>query len=171
MPAGIKGLHHAAYRCRNSEETRQFYEEFLGLPLVDALRIENTITNATTPDSRATDVLHTFFQMDDGSCIAFFEEPSEPFDFKRQRDFDLHIALEVSKEKLHAMFEKGKAAGIETRGISDHGSIHSIYFTDPNGYCVELTTPVVEKDTGATGRASARAKLDDFLATVSRSRL
>ena len=31
----IKGLHHAAYRCRDSEETRAFYEDFLGLPLAD----------------------------------------------------------------------------------------------------------------------------------------
>ena len=28
----IRGLHHNAYRCRDSEETRQFYEGFLGLP-------------------------------------------------------------------------------------------------------------------------------------------
>ena len=27
----IRNLHHAAYRCRDSEETRQFYEDFLGL--------------------------------------------------------------------------------------------------------------------------------------------
>ena len=36
----IKGLHHNAYRCRDSEETRRFYEEFLGLPLVHTLKIE-----------------------------------------------------------------------------------------------------------------------------------
>ena len=30
----IKGLHHNAYRCRDSEETREFYEDFLGLPHV-----------------------------------------------------------------------------------------------------------------------------------------
>ena len=27
----IKKLHHSAYRCRDSEETRAFYEDFLGL--------------------------------------------------------------------------------------------------------------------------------------------
>ena len=26
----IKGLHHKAYRCKNSHETREFYENFLG---------------------------------------------------------------------------------------------------------------------------------------------
>ena len=35
----IGGLHHNAYRCRDSEETRAFYEDFLGLKLAHALRI------------------------------------------------------------------------------------------------------------------------------------
>ena len=39
------------------------------------------------------------------------------------------------------MFEKGKAAGIETRGVADHGFVHSIYFRDPNGYVIELAAP------------------------------
>ena len=38
----IEGLHHNAYRCRDSEETRRFYEEFLGLPLVNAFEIKET---------------------------------------------------------------------------------------------------------------------------------
>jgi catechol-2,3-dioxygenase len=100
----IKGLHHNAYRCRDSEET-----------------------------------LHTFYRMDDGSCLAFFEAPDMPFEFKQQHDYDLHIALEVKHDDLVAMFEKGKRTGIETRGISEHGFIDSIYFRDPNGYVIELT--------------------------------
>lgn len=38
----IKGLHHNAYRCRNSEATRAFYEDFLGLPLSGSLVIQET---------------------------------------------------------------------------------------------------------------------------------
>ncbi len=129
----IKGLHHNAYRCRDSEETRKFYEDFLGL------RLAHTKEIGATKTGREAKILHTFFQMGDGSCLAFFEEPGEPFDFKEQRDSDLHIALEVDHAHLRAMFEKGKAAGMETRGISDHGFIDSIYFRDPNGYVIELT--------------------------------
>ena len=135
MTKAITNLHHAAYRCRDSEETRAFYEDFLGLPLSHALTI------GETKSGRTANVLHTFFEMADGSCLAFFEEPDVPFEFKDQRDFDLHIALEVDRETLLAMFEKGKASGIETRGISDHGFIESIYFRDPNGYVIELTAP------------------------------
>src|SRR5215468_8597847 len=132
----IKGLHHNAYRCRDSEETRRFYEDFLGLPLASSLDISETKTG------RITRVLHTFYQMDDGSFLAFFEAPDMPYDFKPQHDFDLHIALEVDESVLAPMMAKGKAAGIETRGISDHGFIHSIYFRDPNGYVIELTAKV-----------------------------
>jgi len=149
----LKGLHHIAYRCRDSEETRKFYEDFLGLPLVAALEIGETKTG------RATQALHTFYRMDDGSCIAFFEAPDMPFEFKPQHDYDLHIALEVSPADIEAMFAKDKAAGVETRGISDHRFIHSIYFRDPNGYVVELTAKAPGHDEAMDGRNSAAQKL------------
>ena len=136
----IKGLHHNAYRCRDSEETRRFYEDFLGLELAGALEIGETKTG------RGTDVLHTFYRMDDGSFLAFFEAPDTPFDFKEQHDYDLHIALEVDRKTLEPMLDKGKARGIETRGISDHRFIDSIYFRDPNGYVIELTAKRPDHD-------------------------
>jgi catechol 2,3-dioxygenase-like lactoylglutathione lyase family enzyme len=129
----IKGLHHNAYRCRDSEETRRFYEDFLGLPLAHTLEIKET------KSGRPTQTLHTFYALDDGSYLAFFEAPDRPFEFKPQHDFDLHIALEVAPPVLPDMLAKGRAAGIETRGPSDHGFIDSIYFRDPNGYVIELT--------------------------------
>ena len=155
----IKGLHHNAYRCRDSEETRRFYEEFLGLPLVNAFEITETKTG------RRTSVLHFFFRLDDGSCLAFFEAPDRPFEFKEQHDFDLPIALEVAPDDLRRMHAKGKAAGIDTRGPVDHGFIDSIYFRDPNGYVIELTakmpTHAKEMDPAKNG---AREKLDKWQA-------
>ena len=32
-PAAIQQLHHYAYKARDAEETRHFYEDILGLPL------------------------------------------------------------------------------------------------------------------------------------------
>ena len=135
----IKKLHHAAYRCENSEETRKFYEDFLRLPLVHAFEINETKTG------RKTSVLHTFYRMDDSSHLAFFEASNQPFNFINQHDFDLHIALEVTPSVLTEMHEKGKRNNIETRGISDHGFISSIYFRDPNGYVIELTAKNTDK--------------------------
>lgn len=156
----LRKLHHNAYRCRDSEETRRFYEDFLGLRLAGSLEIGETKTG------RQTSVLHTFYEMDDGSYLAFFEDPKTPFDFKPQRDFDLHIALEVDRSVLEPMLEKGRAAGIETRGISDHEFIHSIYFRDPNGYVIELAARMPEHDRAMDPDTNqARAILDRWQAS------
>jgi catechol 2,3-dioxygenase-like lactoylglutathione lyase family enzyme len=153
----IRGLHHNAYRCRDSEQTRQFYEDFLGLPLAEAFEIKETKSR------RKTSVLHSFYEMGDGSYLAFFEAPDMPFEFKPQHDFDLHIALEVDEATLHALFEKGKSAGIDTRGIADHGFLHSIYFRDPNGYVIELTAKMPGHDQAMDRRSNnARGKLDQW---------
>ncbi len=151
----LKKLHHNAYRCRDSEETRKFYEDFLGLRLACTLEIAESMTG------RKTSTLHTFYELDDGSYLAFFEAPDMPFEFKPQHDYDLHIALEVDRSALEPMMAKGKARGIETRGISDHRFIHSIYFRDPNGYVIELTAKTPQH-AQATDPAinGAREKLD-----------
>ncbi len=156
----IKGLHHNAYRCRDSEETRKFYEDFLGLPLADAFEIKVTKTG------RETSVLHSFYRLGDGSFLAFFEAPDQPFEFKDQHDFDLHIALETDRATQEALFAKGKAAGIETRGVADHGFIHSIYFRDPNGYVIELSVPTeTAADYAVKAEATAHVALAQWQET------
>lgn len=129
MPAR---LHHMAFRCRDTEETRAFYEEVIGLPLAGALAIEETKTG------RATHVLHTFFALRDGSFVAFFEAPDQPFAFHAQHDFDLHMALESDADEVDRVMAAARARGVEVRGPVDHGFIRSSYFRDPNGYVVEL---------------------------------
>jgi catechol 2,3-dioxygenase-like lactoylglutathione lyase family enzyme len=155
----IKGLHHNAYRCRDSEETRKFYEDFLGLPLAGTLEIKES------KSGRKTNTLHTFYRLDDGSYLAFFEAPDMPFEFKQQHDYDLHIALEVDAKVLEPMLARGRGAGIETRGVSDHKFIHSIYFRDPNGYVIELAAKLPGHDQAMDPATNgARAKLDRWQA-------
>ena len=155
----IKGLHHNAYRCRDSEETRAFYEDFLGLPLAKTLAI------GTTKTGRETEALHTFYQLDDGSYLAFFEVPEQAFEFKTQHDYDLHIALEVSPQALKDMLQKGKDLGMEVRGPADHAFIDSIYFRDPNGYVIELTAKRPDHDEKMDPATNgARAELDAWQA-------
>jgi catechol 2,3-dioxygenase-like lactoylglutathione lyase family enzyme len=153
-------LHHGAFRCRDSEATRRFYEDFLGLPLAGALPIRRTQTG------RPTDTLHTFYRLADGSFIAFFEAPDLPFEFRHQHDFDLHLALEVDAETLRTMMARGRADGIEVRGPSDHGFIDSVYFRDPNGYVVELCAKRPGHDEAMDPRLNgARKTLDRWTAT------
>ena len=147
----IKGLHHNACRCRDSEETRGFYEDFLGLRFVSAFEID---------EGRG---LHSFFEMDDGSCLAFFEVPGRSFDFKRQDALDLHIALGVEPDVFDRMLDKAQAEGIEVRGPVDHGFVRSIYMRDPNGYVIELTAKIPGKERAMDPAANhARDILDKW---------
>lgn len=158
-PILIQGLHHNAYRCRDAEETRAFYEDFLGLPLACSLRREVTETGEETP------LLHIFFEMADGSYLAFFDVPDLPFEFKEQEPSDLHIALEVTPEVLKAMKEKGDAEGHPAFGPAQLEYLLSIYFRDPNGYIVELTTRTEGYDDGMDPTQNdARAILDRWQA-------
>ena len=56
---------------------------------------------------------------------------------------------------------KGKARGMDVRGVSDHHFIDSIYFRDPNGYVIELTAPRPDHAEATDEKKNhARAKLD-----------
>lgn len=139
----IRGLHHFAWRCRDSEETRRFWEDLLGLPLVHVIK-----SDLVPSTGEYCPYVHIFFQMRDGSFIAFFDlgddvkadpSPNTPA-------WVNHIALRVDGvEDLLAAKARLEAAGVEVLGITDHHIIESIYFFDPNGIRVELTTPTATK--------------------------
>jgi catechol 2,3-dioxygenase-like lactoylglutathione lyase family enzyme len=160
----IRRLHHNAYRCRDSEETRQFFEDFLGLPLASTLNLSETKTG------RDTHTLHTFYRLGDGSFLAFFETDDFPFEFKKQHDYDLHIALEVAPESLKLMLAKARERGMECRGPSDHGMIDSIYFRDPNGYVIELCAKREDHDARMDPASNdARGKLQRWTASKAKA--
>ncbi|MCA3217064.1 MAG: VOC family protein, partial [Burkholderiales bacterium] len=59
-PVPIHGLHHFAYRCRDAEETRHFYEDILGLPLWHIIQSDHVpSTGEYCPYT------HIFFRMTD----------------------------------------------------------------------------------------------------------
>ncbi|MBS0317764.1 MAG: VOC family protein [Proteobacteria bacterium] len=142
-PVPILGLHHFAWRCRDCEETRHFYEDLLGLPLVHVIKADRVpSTGEYCP------YVHIFFQMRDGSHIAFFDlgddvkaEPSP-----NTPAWVNHLALRVASiDDLKATKARLEAAAVEVLGITDHHIIRSIYFFDPNGIRVELTTVTVSE--------------------------
>jgi len=134
----IHGLHHIAYRCRDAEETRHFYEDLLGLPLVHVVREDNVgSTGEHCP------FVHLFFEMSDGSSVAFFDigdaKGVEPWpDTPRWVN---HLALRVGSEaEVDAAKLRLEAAGVQVVGPALHdGFVRSIYFFDPNGIRLELT--------------------------------
>jgi catechol 2,3-dioxygenase-like lactoylglutathione lyase family enzyme len=133
----LKGIHHSAFRCRDAEETRVFYEDVLGLPLKAALVFEEE-----PGTGRPCPYMHLFFQLGDGNYVAFFDVPdgARPDKFKMKWGMDLHFAFEVgSVAEMMAFKTRLDAAGIPCFGPIDHHFVHSIYFYDPNGINVEIT--------------------------------
>ena len=140
----IRKLHHVAYRCRNAHQTVAFYTQVLGLKFAHAVR------NDKVPSTREFyPHLHIFFEMDDGSYVAFFELPTEDamgFD-PNTPGWVQHLALEVDDQAaLETWMERLRTHGVEFIGLTDHGFVRSIYFFDPSGHRLELTYRSVASD-------------------------
>ncbi|MDE2436291.1 MAG: VOC family protein [Sphingomonadales bacterium] len=160
QPRPILGVHHAAYRCRDAQQTIWFYSDVLGL--VDRTGI---VLEEVTGTGEHDPYLHLFFQMGNGEYLAFFDAPgsADPDWFKRKESFDMHWAFEVaSEDDLLAMQERINSFGISAVGPIDHGFVKSIYMYDPNGIQVELTFRVRDHDAILAAEA---AKLDAELDT------
>ena len=140
---GINGLHHFAWKCRDIDETRDFYEDILGLPLVQT--IENDFVPSTGEFSPSK---HVFFQFKDGSCITFFDLGDGLGARTDADEWVVHFAMGVDTEDdLLVAKEKLVANGIEVLGPIDHEDIKlkSIYFFDPNGLRLELSCDLTSK--------------------------
>ncbi|MFC3228567.1 VOC family protein [Marinibaculum pumilum] len=140
---GIAGLHHFAWRCRDAEETRHFYEDLLGLPLAHIIQSDRVpSTGEETP------YVHIFFRMADGSFMAFFDlgDDTAALPSPNTPAWVNHIALLVPDEDSLARAKaRLEAAGVDVIGVTDHHIIRSIYCFDPNGLRVELTARTGEK--------------------------
>jgi catechol 2,3-dioxygenase-like lactoylglutathione lyase family enzyme len=154
----LLGLHHFAYRCRNAEETRHFYEDLLGLPLAAVVAHERVpSTNEVHP------YCHLFFEMTDGSYLAFFDlfdgqayvaDPATP-------SWVNHLALRVNnRTALDEAKVRLEGAGVEVIGAVDHGWFDSIYFFDPNGIRLELVSMTATSEDLATRAAGAHDALE-----------
>jgi glyoxylase I family protein len=136
-----KKLHHAAFRCKDAAETVKFYTEVLGLKFTHAMGEDHVpSTGKYSPH------IHIFFEMEDGSNIAFFECPKDPGE-PSGRDpqtpgWIQHFAFEVENmDTLLQAKQDLEAKGLKVVGPTNHDDfITSIYFFDPSGHRLELTT-------------------------------
>lgn len=131
----VQRLNHVAYRCRDAKETADFYHGVLGLKLA------HVITQDRVPSTQEyAPHAHVFFEMADGSWVAFFDLIDEPaVDQETNRDWAQHLALEVeSVEALEQAHRNLTDNDIDVLGPIDHGFIRSIYFHDPSGHRLEL---------------------------------
>jgi catechol 2,3-dioxygenase-like lactoylglutathione lyase family enzyme len=161
-PAPIHQLHHVAYRAKDAEETRHFYEDILGLPLYHI--IQSDVVPSTGEYCPYT---HFFFRLQDGSFIAFFDlgddVASEPS--PNTPKWVNHIAFRVnSVEELQRMKERLEANGVEVLGVTDHHIFHSIYFFDPNGVRLELSAQLADEFQMLQESKTAHQRLRDWTA-------
>lgn len=136
--AAPRMLHHTAYVTHDVEATVKFYTEVLGMKLVSTV-IDDAVPSTGDP----WPYLHLFFQMQDGSTVAFFESvglPKAPPVAHPAYNIFNHLAMDVgSREEVDRWAERFRKLGIEFVGPTDHGIIYSIYFKDPNDLRLELT--------------------------------
>jgi glyoxylase I family protein len=135
----LRSIHHHAFRCRDAEETRHFYEDILKMPLVAAMVMD---VNQATADPEP--FCHIFFEMGDGNCIAFFDYPAVLKDrtFKPEGPFDHHLAIEVEGDEVIEEYRSRLVAANVQCQFIDHVVFHSLYFNDPNGLNCELVSRV-----------------------------
>lgn len=114
----IEGLDHVAITVRDLDESERWYSEVLGLeraqPQWDPPRIMAAAGTGVA-----------LFPADDGEVAA--------------APHMHHIAFRVNRAAFDAARSELEGRGVSL-SFSDHGAAHSIYFADPDGHRLELTT-------------------------------
>ncbi len=122
-PLRTEGLDHVAITVGDLARSHDFYANLIGL-------------------DRVYEQWHEpVFMLSNGSGLALFSRQSHPssgVDGESEIRM-MHIAFRVSREQFDRARIELPGEGIEPR-FSDHGACHSIYFPDPDGHEIELTT-------------------------------
>ncbi|HEX3588334.1 MAG TPA: VOC family protein [Pseudonocardiaceae bacterium] len=123
----VRGVHHIALICKDVEQTIEFYQEFLGFPLVEL--VENRDYAGSS---------HFFFDIGNRNLLGFFDFPGHPHpDFAETIGAVQHMALSISAEHFAEIRTKLDAAGVSYLG-PDRGVEDSLYIRDPNGVGLEF---------------------------------
>ena len=150
MSAVALRLDHLALPVFDAAKTYRFYSEVLQLPLVDAL---------SGDDWGGKPWLMMFFATGAGQLLALCAlrgarrpPPDQlPAD---TRHFAFSVASTAEQESWKARLRRHRVAYTE----EDHGRQHSIYFADPNGILLEVTTPPSGAAVAADPRALERVQ-------------
>ena len=126
-------LDHTMIRVFDQEKTMDFYTRILGMKIH---------RQTEYPDGRFTNTFVGYIDEDEGTNIemTYNWDQEEPYDMG---DAWGHIALKVSD--VYATAEYLKSEGVEfTRepGPMNAGTRIIAFFKDPNGYVIELNSPV-----------------------------
>ncbi|MBN9533765.1 MAG: VOC family protein [Alphaproteobacteria bacterium] len=151
----IQGVNHLALVCKDMARTVDFYSNVLGMPLIKTIDLPNGMGQ------------HFFFDIGNGDSLAFFWFPNAPEaapgvssaanlpgegSIASGHGSMNHVALNVPAEKIDEYYQKLVARGIKATKIMNHDDserqvspeispstfVRSIYFSDPDGICLEF---------------------------------
>ena len=137
-----QGVHHITIVGADRQTSIGFWEGVLGMPFVfEQPNLDNESES------------HLYFDPGDGRLItAFTNEEREPDPSRTATDIGCvhHIAFSVSAATFQQAVDRLDARGIRHSGVKDRGFMDSIYFEDPLGLLIELSSYRFEPPAGRT---------------------
>lgn len=159
-------LHHFGYVVKDQEQNRRFMEDVLGIPLT-----ATWCESLRNPElGREVAFCHTFYEMQDGSALAFFQfadqelyelcQPKVPAVIERFNHIGFKVGAETYAELLARLRNSGYAHNERA-----HGYCQSLYVRTPDGLEIEFAhDPDGIEDATAEVRSKARSELSRWLA-------
>lgn len=145
MSVPTTGVHHITLIGSNRQDTIDFYEGVLGMPLV-----------FEQPNLDVPEEIHLYFDAGDGNLITFFvraRRETDPTPVPEVVGNVHHIAYQVSRETFDRAAARLEELGFPNTGRVDRGFMDSLYFRDPNGFLIELATYTFTPPPGVSRRA------------------
>jgi catechol 2,3-dioxygenase-like lactoylglutathione lyase family enzyme len=137
-----QGVHHITIVGADRQTSIDFWEGVLGMPFVfEQPNLDNESES------------HLYFDPGDGRLITVFtNEEREPDPTRTATDIGCvhHIAFAVSKATFDQAVERLEERGIRHSGVKDRGFMDSLYFDDPLGLLIELSSYRFEPPAGHT---------------------
>jgi catechol 2,3-dioxygenase-like lactoylglutathione lyase family enzyme len=137
-----QGVHHITIVGADRQTSIGFWEGVLGMPFVFE---QPNLDNETES--------HLYFDPGDGRLITIFtneERTPDPARTPTDPGCVHHIALSVSQATFRQAVERLDERGIRHSGVKDRGFMDSIYFEDPLGLLIELSSYRFEPPVGFT---------------------
>jgi catechol 2,3-dioxygenase-like lactoylglutathione lyase family enzyme len=124
----LEGLHHIALNVKDMKKSVEFYQQVLGLPVVNRTETRSGVKH---------------FEINAGNVVlALFESPDLDFASAQKVMTDdgfLHFAFGARPEQFEDIVQNFKDHNVELEGEPrNHPNGKSIYFYDPDGHYLEV---------------------------------
>ena len=137
-----QGVHHNTRVGADRRTSIAFWEGLLGMPFV-----------FEQPNLDAPEESHLYFDPGDGRLITVFtNEARRPDGTRTSTDVGAvhHLAFAVSRATFSQAVARLDERGIKHSGVTDRGFMDSIYFRDPLGLLIELSSYRFEPPAGVS---------------------